>query len=263
MHWILQNNIFNEKEWTTLVGTLERFQLPYSVHKVVPFIGELIPPAIPEAEKVICLGSYSMRHTAAAHGWNPGVYDIIHQTFILQHSHWGDLMLNSDSQVHRFEDAVFTEPTFVRPIDDSKYFAGQVFDHEEFEKWRFGVCVLEHDYGSSLTKDTLVQLCSPKEIYAEYRYWIVDSKVVTRSLYKRGDRVIYSADVDSSLDDFVARVIRPSPPAPAWQPHRAYVLDVCTTPDGIKIVEINTLNSAGFYAGNVTDIIMALEEMES
>jgi hypothetical protein len=47
-----------------------------------------------------------------------------------------------------------------------------------------------------------------------------------------------------------------------WNPHRAFVIDVCDTPDGIKIVEINTINAAGFYAGNVTELVMALENME-
>lgn len=77
MHWILQNNLFQEKEWDSLVSALERFQLPYSVHKVIPFIGELVPEPTPKDEKVICLGSYSMRHSAKKHGWNPGVYDLV------------------------------------------------------------------------------------------------------------------------------------------------------------------------------------------
>lgn len=43
MHWLLQQNLFKESEWENLVSTLERFDIPYSVHKVIPFIGELEP----------------------------------------------------------------------------------------------------------------------------------------------------------------------------------------------------------------------------
>ena len=50
MHWILQNNIFNEAAFDTLVATLERFNIPYSIHKVIPFIGELEPSANPNPE---------------------------------------------------------------------------------------------------------------------------------------------------------------------------------------------------------------------
>lgn len=55
MHWILQTNLFNEAEWENLVGVLERFDIPYSVHKVIPFVGELVPPAEPKHRKVTAL----------------------------------------------------------------------------------------------------------------------------------------------------------------------------------------------------------------
>src|SRR5271157_2666855 len=203
MHWILQTNLFNEKEWENLVFALERLKIPHSIHKVVPFVGELIPPAEPKEKKVICFGSYSMRHTAKAMGWNPGVYDLFDINFLVQKTHWGEDMLNYDSDIVMFKDAKISEPTFIRPIDDSKYFAGRVFEPEEFNTWVHGIVEEGYDYGNSLTGQTLVQLCKPKEIYAEYRYWIVNGRIVTKSLYKRGDRVVYSPDVDSEVDYWV------------------------------------------------------------
>lgn len=256
MHWVLQENLFQEREWNTLIGSLSRFGIPYSIHKVIPFIGELVPPLSVEG-KVICMGSYSMRHTAKALGWVPGVYDLFEQDFRQQLKHWGDLMLNADSKVTPFHAADITEATFMRPIDDSKYFAGKVFEVDEFYDWKQKVCVLEHDYGNSMTKDTLIQLCQPKVIYSEYRYWVVDGRIVTKSLYKRGSKVIYSDEVPDELDEFVEDAID------LWKPHRAFVIDICDTPNGLKIVEINTLNSAGFYAGNIQTLIVALEVMEA
>lgn len=257
MHWILQTNLFKESEWEHMVGALERFQIPYSVHKVVPFVGELLPEPVLDTKQVICFGSYSMRHAAARNGWTPGVYDLFHYDFLVQKSVWGERMLNFDSQVSAFRDVRLTEPSFMRPIDDSKYFAGRVFDPEEFADWQHRVCDLKEDYGNSLTADTRVQVCVPKLIQAEYRYWIVGGQIATKSLYKRGNQVIYSSEVDERLDVFVRQAIAD------WQPHRAFVIDVCDTPDGPKIVEINTINSAGFYAGDVRALVLALEEMEN
>jgi hypothetical protein len=256
MHWILQENLFKEKEWENLTTALERFNIPYSVHKVIPFIGELLPKAEPKQEKVICVGSYSMRHTAKAEGWSPGVYDLFDQDFLVQLVHWGTNMLNHDSTIVAFKDAEVTEDSFIRPINDSKYFAGQVFEKQEFLDWKRKVCVLEHDYGNSMTGDTVIQICSPKVIYAEYRFWIIDGKIATESLYKRGDKVMYSSEVDERFAEFVNRMIS------IWMPHRAFVIDVCDTPDGIKIVEINTLTASGFYAGDIQKLVMALEGME-
>lgn len=257
MHWILQNNLFGEREWEQLVSTLERFSLPYSVHKVIPFVGELEPVPELQAPKAVCFGSYSMRHFAKAYGCTPGVYDLFEQDFRSQLRAWGELMLNADSQVAAFQDVRLSAPTFMRPIDDSKHFAGRVFDVEEFVTWQKQVCELGEDYGTSLAPDTMVQVCLPKVIHAEYRFWVVGGEIVTKSLYKLGRRVTYSADVDERICQFVREAIG------IWQPHRAFVIDVCDTPNGKRIVEINTINSAGFYAGDIQRIVAALEALES
>lgn len=256
MHWILQTNLFQEAEWTRLVEALERFDLPYSVHKVIPFVGELEPAPVLQTTKAVCFGSYSMRHSAKAHGWTPGVYDLFDQDFLVQKAAWGDRMLNADSRVMAFQDVRLDGPTFLRPIDDSKYFAGRVFDADEFEAWRQRVCDLDEDYGTSLSPSTQVQLCTPKTIHAEYRFWIAGGEIATKSLYKLGSRVVYASDVDDRLDHFVLQAVAD------WQPHRAFVIDVCDTPEGPRIVEINTINSAGFYAGDVQRLVEALEDLE-
>lgn len=262
MHWILQNNIFNEVAFDTLVETLDRFDISYSIHKVIPFIGELEPTANIITKNVICMGSYSLRHLAKRNDWYPGVFDLEPFDFQIQLEHWGDHMLNGDAVVVQFQNVKFDDLAFVRPIEDSKVFAGALFDWAEFNKWQTKVCVLEEDDGTSLRKNTIVQVCTPKVIHAEYRFWIIKGKIITASMYKRGNKVIYSSEVDSRYYDFVdARIAE-------WQPLETFVIDVCSIPgeDGqvsIKIVEINTLNSAGYYAGNVQKLAMSLHDSYS
>ncbi len=259
MHWVLQENIFSETGWDTLVETLQRFGIPYSTHKVVPFIGELQPD--PEIEgPVICFGSYSMRHVAKKKNWYPGVFDLFDQNFLVQKKHWGHNMLNYDSDIVAFKDAKLNEPRFIRPIDDSKYFAGKVFDPEEFHKWQSDVCDLNLDFGSSLSPDTLIQICQPKTIYKEVRLWVINRKIVTASVYKIGDRVVYSSDVDQEFYHAAYRLFGGFPePLAGWKPADAFVVDFCETPEGIKVVEINTINSSGFYAGDVQKLVFAFE----
>ncbi|BBB65951.1 hypothetical protein UNDYM_1698 [Undibacterium sp. YM2] len=255
MHWVIQNNIFSETGWDQLLETIDRFGLSHSVHKVVPFIGELEPPAVIEHDNVICIGSYSMRHVAKRNGWAPGVFDLFEQDFEQQLKHWGEHMLNAGSVISSFAEAVFTEDLmFIRPTNDSKYFAGRVFSREEFETWQKKVCDLKLDDGSSLTPQTLIQVMKPIAIYCEARFWVIKGRIITKSIYKRGDRVIYSSEVDDSFAHYVEERIR------EWQPHEAFVIDVCDTEMGLKIVEINTLNSSGFYAGDVQKLVLALEE---
>lgn len=253
MHWVLQSNLFHEAGWQVMVDTLDRFEIPYSIHKVIPFVGEL-EPDIELTGNVVCFGAYSMRKTAQIKNWKPGVFDLEPYDFNVQLSHWGNHMLNSDSVVSRFEDVDFVdEQMFMRPINDSKFFSGGVFEKDAFISWRRNVCVLEFDYGDSLTKDTLVQVCSLKNIHAEYRFWIVAGKIVTASTYRFAGKILYRSEVDQIYHDFVEQRIA------EYQPHNAFVIDVCDTDDGIKIVEINTMNAAGFYAGDVQKLVIALE----
>jgi len=261
MHWILQEHLFGEREWANLIGTLERFELPYSVHKVIPFVGELIPPPAPADGKVICFGSYSLRHTARRFGWRPGVYDLEDADFAVQRAHWGRHMLNAAAIVTRFADARFPSPEryFVRPVRDSKVFTGYVVeDQAAFYAWQQRVCALDADPGSSLTGDTLVQVAPVRQLYTEVRLWVVAGRLVTASQYKLGSRVAY-AEVprDGSLWEYAeARVAE-------WQPLPAFCLDVAETDDGPAIVEINTINAAGLYAADIQRLVMALEELEA
>lgn len=46
-----------------------------------------------------------------------------------------------------------------------------------------------------------------------------------------------------------------------WQPARAFVIDIALTQESYKIVEINCINSAGFYAADVSKIVNAIQKM--
>ncbi len=260
MHWILQSGWEYEPGWVRLIEVLDRFEIPYSMHKVIPFVGDLLPePEIVDRE-VICIGSYSMRHYAKKHGYVPGVYDLEPFDFTIQMQHWGANMLNADSRVVPFKDVVFEDEMFIRPVDDTKVFSGRVFSWEEFSEWKTKVIDLEEDDGSSLTKDTIVQVSIPKKIVQEARFWIVDGRVVTCSGYKRGDWVTYWSDVDQNLVWFAWAMVDMSISLDGWNPLPAFVLDVCELEDGTcRIVEINTINSAGFYAADMQKLVVALE----
>lgn len=253
MHWIVQANIYDEPGWVALVDTLTRFNISHSQHRIIPFVGELLPDINPSG-RVICMGTYSMRHIAKSRNWYPGVFDLEPFDFTTQLAHWGDHMLNSDAVVVRFADAVFTQPEmFVRPIEDSKIFAGGIFEQEEFVGWQIRVCKLHQDDGSTLTENTMIQLCSLKQIFSEHRFWVVKGQIVTASTYKIGSKVIYNNVVDDRFYEYVnARIAE-------WQPLEAFVIDVADTPLGIKVVEINTLNSSGYYAADMQKLVLALE----
>jgi len=255
MHWILQENFLSDPGRSALIVALDRFGIRYSVHKVVPKIGDLIPEPELEHKNVICFGSYSLKPAMMRHEWTPGLFDVFAQDFEKQRERWGAHLLNFGSVVCSVKDAVFTgESMFVRPVNDSKYFSGRVFVADEFAAWQRAICESETPKASSLTPETRIQLARPISIQGEYRFWVVKGEVVTQSVYRRGGQAVLSADVDDGVRSYVEERIR------EWSPHETFVIDVCETPDGIKIVEVNTLNCSALYAADVQRLILALED---
>jgi hypothetical protein len=269
LHWLLQNNMYSEDGWDALVSTLERMGRTYSVHKVIPFSdGQLDPdPGLPDGARAIVMGTYTMARYAAARGWCPGAY-LDNLDFEIQREHWGPRMLNYDARVMRF-DAVpeQREPFFIRPVHDSKAFTGLVCDWPYYEEWLAGLKRMPETADpvndplgvNLLTLATPVMVCSKKEIWSETRTWIVNGGVVTASGYKVGTIKRYTSP--EQVDDRITAFAQDC--ADKWSPNRAYVLDVAETADGLRIVEINNLNSAGFYKADVQRLLDAIERMEA
>lgn len=255
MHWIIQDNLFDERGYDVLVETMERFKLRHDYVKVVPFTHELQPDVQPD-EPCCVMGSITLGKIAVRRGWTPGCFTNQNFDYEVWNQHYRDYLLNHDATVCRFEDV---EPPdhefFIRPCRDDKSFAGAVMQPNDLHEWRRKVLDLKEHY-TTLDGDTMVLYCSAKKIYQEVRLFIVDGEVVTGSQYKLGRTVVLNPDVPPQYLEFARRVIK------TWQPDRAFCLDVADTPEGLRVIEIGCLNSCGFYASNVQKIVMAIEEME-
>jgi hypothetical protein len=259
MHWVLQDNVFGEEGWDSLVVYLTRFGIPFSCHKVIPFVGDLLPePVVPDGENVIVMGSYSMALYAQKMGWTPGSFANDNHEFQVQLAHWGDEMVNATAEVlpyHMLEER--TTPFFIRPVDDTKSFPGTVMDWQEYCEWRDRILALEPEDNSLINEETMVMVSPLVKIYREYRLWVVDGEIVTASLYKEGTRVRYDDTVEGRVLMYAAQFVGPN----QWQPARAYCLDIFDTEHGLKIGEVNNINSAGFYKADMQKLVYALESM--
>jgi hypothetical protein len=258
MRWIVQNNLFAEQGFKPLLQALKQLQIPYSLHKVIPFVGELDPDPGQIEGPVVVMGSYSMGFYAQRMGWTPGTFANDNHDFRAQLPHWGGYMLNSDAKVMKFADVQRTRKLFfIRPVDDSKCFAGHVSSWGQYRVWRDRVMALGADNGSTVTGDTLVIVSQVREIHREWRTWVVDSEVVTASLYKERGRAKYVQCVDERIVRFVQSFLGGG----RWEPARAYVIDVAETDDGLSILECNNINAAGWYAADVQKLVVAIDGM--
>lgn len=260
MHWIIQNKMRDEAGVRVLAESLPRWGIPHSFHD----LGDdwkLVPEPNPVGD-VVVIGAYAIRHEAKRKGWVPGVFDLEplnHRDYV---DHWGDAMLNARAEMLRFSDiprSSLPERFFCRPAEDNKFWKAGPVTRTEFLEWHGQIRKLWDDAGAhaSIRPDTWAVIGPLQEIAQEHRFWIVDGRVATNSLYKRGDRVAYESHSDPDVIAFAAEIA-----ARPWQPHRAYVLDVSVGPGReLHVIEANNLGSAGLYAADVQKLVAAIEGM--
>ena len=256
MQWILQDFEDTRK----LAEVLARLNISYSTHKVVPFVGALQPdPIIPNPNSVVLFGSYTLWRYAEKNELFPGVIRIrpfVHET------PWQPFMLNgADALFLPLRDIPKTLPPgerafFIRPVSDSKEQAGRVQTADDIRATANKVLSLqEHEIpNGSLRHDTEMMLTPPRRILKEWRIWVVNEEVVTASLYKAGTRVVYRDEIDDDARAFAKELVAANPNYAC-----AYVMDICRTPDGLRLLETNCINAAGFYAANLAALVMAID----
>ncbi|MBB6223690.1 ATP-grasp domain-containing protein [Rhizobium leguminosarum] len=256
MQWLLQEFEDTHK----LAEALDRLDIPYTWHKVVPFIGELIPdPVVADPGSVVMFGSYSLWKNAEANGYWPGVFKL--RPFV-QEEVWHPYLLNgADALFLTLRDvpARLTDDGrewFLRPVDDSKEEPGNVKSTGEIIRMAERVLTLDEDEipTGSLRQDTLLMFTKPVRILREWRLWAVNDRIVTYSLYKDGSRVIHRHEIDDDALAFGQRMVDINP---GYSP--AYVIDVCRTEEGLKLLETNCLNAAGFYAADLATLAAAID----
>lgn len=207
-----------------------------------------IPGDKPTEKNVMAFGSVRFSHFANKYGWNPGSFYNDNHDYLIYSKYWGDNMLNWDSKIQKLTDPVDEDFFFARPTGDTKLFKGELYGKE---MWKY--CV-ETGLTNGADPNAMVQICKPKEIMQEVRCFVVKGKVITASFYKIGDRVVYQNCQDDDILSYAQEMVD------TYQLSDAFVIDICRTEKGLKIVECNCLNCSGFYDIDEQKLIVALEE---
>jgi len=256
MQWILQDFEDTRK----LAEALDRLEIGYTWHKVIPFVGELVPePVVPDSNAVVMFGSYSLWRNVEANGYRPGVFKI---TPFVEEAVWHPYLLNgADALFLTLRDVPSRldddgKLWFVRPVGDAKEEAGKVKSSDEIIATAKRVMALDEEDipNGSLRHDTELMLSKPVRILKEWRLWAVEGQIVTHSLYKEGRRVVYRHEIDEDALAFAQQMVDLNPGYA-----QAYVIDVCRTEEGLKLLETNCMNAAGFYAADLVKLAAAID----
>lgn len=253
MYYIVQENLFREEGHAKLIDCLNKFELDYELVKVLPFIEEVEFKT--DRKDVFVFGSLKLARLSKNYGWIPGAIVTENHDYEVYSQYYNENLLNYDSRVVKFGDDFewLEDYQFIRPCLDSKVFTGKVFYKGDWEEYRHHM--LNNGHITTLDKNTLIQVASPKRIYEEIRCWVVNGKIITQSTYRRGSFLIYDEIVDDAAIEFAQSMVD------IFQLANTFIIDVCRTDDGWKIVECGSTSCAGFYSADMQKLIAALEEL--
>lgn len=247
--WIIERDVFAESNRKRMIEHFDNNNIPYHIVRIVPFIHE-IEGKVPQIDgNVVVYGSIGCRNMAEKQNWLPGVWsdDTINETALIENL--GDMYLNSDAKVTKMKNVpeLFDGFVFMKPNTDTKEFAGTIFESEFIETW------MQRQINSGYLDADIAELevvaSSVKNIGCEWRVVVVDGKISSYSCYKQHQQVLPEYWMPDAAKEFAEKVIQKYNPLPV------FVLDVCETDNGYKVVEYNTFNVAGLYECDIGKII--------
>lgn len=247
MYWVIQKNIFKPENYRLLTNALDSLGIKYISVSIPTGTLDLVPDVEVEGNVYVC-GAIKLGKIAQSKDWQPGSF--LNEEF--RYDRWltelGSELLNHDVVTGTLSniDVTHFDQFFIRPLEDNKAFDGVVIDNEMLGTWR-------KDQSKSGICNLAVMASSVKEIFREYRLFIVNQKFVTGSVYKIGGVPTVSSDIEDGVINYAHSVIK------KWCPSESHVIDIALTEKGYKVIEFNNINSSGFYGSNVPKYVEAIQ----
>lgn len=256
MQFVIQHNSINTKDLYTIKESVSNF--PHHFISLIPFSREIVSDIEFVGRDYIPYGS-TLLTTLISNGynWKGLFFDLERFNYRASIKNRNDML--NDDMIVSVKDAIEflrrnenKKDWFIRPSHDLKQFSGQVIEAVECANWLEDAMLCDSSGSYKLDESTDVVLSAPLNIQAEFRWFVVDNKVVSGSMYRcrnqfRKERIIDS-DMIKEAQTF----------ADKWLPSPCCVMDLALVDDEVKVIEFNCINSSGFYDNNIYDIFKSL-----
>ncbi len=229
----------------------------------------------PNEDCVIFYGTLNLgRQLQKQKKWIPGVYCNFQKLCcITYYSYWGKYLFNNDyimlpmMEIKRREDYVFDmlgvdDCIFIRPNSGAKTFTGQILKREEIDQ----EFKLFANYAAKPLDQIITVISSPKVIEKEWRFAVVDKKVVACSQYRDFAKEKVS-DNKKEYELFIvegseagAKILAEKIAEEEWQPDIAYTLDICKSNGEYYLLEANSFSCSGLYESEPEPIVREISK---
>lgn len=261
---LIENKVFSKQHERELIKALSRLELDWEYVNVKPFI-DTLEFSNTERTDIMPWGSTKLSRIGKNMNWNPGSFLNDNFNYEVYSTIYNDYLFNHDSKIYDFYSLTNSEISnlsFVRPVLDNKMLNGKVYTKEELISLRD-----YHKRQSKLANNAVekgllddhswksfnIQIAQPKPLTKEFRFWCINSEIVTGSLYRNGQFIHFTNIVDEPALNFAKEMVK------IWQPAQAFVIDIVESSGKYYIMEFGCINSAGFYDCNLQLLLNKLE----
>jgi len=252
--FIVQFNLIQEEQLQKIKKAVEKY--PHEYVSVIPFSHDIRADSPLEGTDFIPYGSTTMVAEACERKWKGVYFDVDKFNYQAALDNRDDMLNSGLYTIREAVKLLKAHPSdkvwFIRPSQDLKQFSGRVAEtrvcKDYFEKALIG----ESSEVAKLTPDTMVVLCEPQNIDAEYRWFVVDRKVVSGSMYRHSGQLLRERITDEK------QIAEAQTFADKWLPNDNCVMDLALVDGEVKVIEFNNINGSGLYDNDAEAIFDAL-----
>lgn len=254
MKFLIQYNLMNEKQLQLTKNAVNDF--PHEFVGLIPFSREITSDEPLVGIDYIPYGSTLLSTLALQKQWKGLYFDLENFNYEASSENRDDML--NDEHIVTVKDAfdiLKTDPEklwFTRPSLDLKHYSGTVINADECYKWFKDALECDSSGSYKMDEDMMVVLATPKNIQAEWRWFIVGSKIVSGSMYRFKGVLHKERELDKDVIDEAQKK------ADQWLPNQCCVMDTALVDNELKVIEFNAINSSGFYDNDVDSIFKEL-----
>ena len=82
MHWVVQNNMFEEVGHKKFIKVLDEENVAYDLVEMIPLSHAVLPEPKPTSDHIFVYGSTMLSEEAVNRGWKPGSFLNEHHNFL-------------------------------------------------------------------------------------------------------------------------------------------------------------------------------------
>jgi hypothetical protein len=201
-----------------------------------------------------------MRHIQTTRRWKPGGWCTFPNLACSRYyAYFGPFLLNREytflpsAEALRLRESLFARYAregcvFVRPDSVDKGFTGTLADKASFNRALSSI---------AFDPTTLVLVASPKKISHEWRLIVANGEVIAGSQYSEDGQSRVLAGCPNEVLAFGATVLQQVD----WRPDAMFIMDVCASEDGLRLLELNSFSCSGHHLANLEAVVKKASEL--